>query len=948
MKEQSFKELQHRIGELDAAGALLQKSEKVFRHLSDYSPNMIFINQKGRLVYVNQSCVKVMGYSREEFYAADFDFMTLIAPEYHDLIRSSYAKHMQGEDLKPYEYEIITKNNERINVIITTKLIEYEHDRAILGIITDITDLKNTEHALKESEVKYRNLVENISEVIYTIDSDGNISYISPSIERVMGYTQDEVIGKNFEMFIYPEDSSRTMDQFRAGLSGKDVGNEFRIVTKDAQIIWIMTSTKPLYEEEHIKGVQGVFLDISDRKRAEQVTSMLYEMLEAVNVSPDLDSLYSQIHKSLGTIIDTTNLYIALYDQEKDIISFTYFSDEMDSDPEILNAKDSRSMTAVVINSNKPLLISRKELERKFSLGEMKQWGSIPEIWLGVPLRIDGKVIGVIAVQSYTDPRLYTEQDIKLLESVSDTIAVVIQKKKADNVILESERKYKELANLLPEIIFEVDNAGNFIFVNQEAFVTFGYSQEEFDQGMNVLQVFIEEDHERLISYREEVLSSDKQQSIELTALRKNGTKFPVVVYANPVIQVGIPVGIRGIVIDLTERKQTEEEKKRIVEQCNQALRMESLGWLAGAVAHDLNHILTGLVTYPDLLLMNIDEDNPLKKSIEKIKQSGLRAAAVVEDLQYLSRGSILAREPVNINRIIEECIHSPEISHIREQHRGIAIKTSFESEVEQVLSTNIHIMKILNNLIMNAVEAMPSGGILLLSTENVVLGRPVRGFETINPGRYVRLRVSDTGVGISKEDISQIFEPYFTKKVYAKVRSGIGLTIVWNIVKENEGFIDVKSEIGQGTVFNIYFPVYSEKPKIVDASYGMKDYMGNGETILIVDDDENVRSLGVVVLESLQYKPVAAESGLEAIEYIRNNETDLVLLDMILGPGIDGLTTLEELKKISPDQKVIIVSGFAESERTKAAQKLGAKEIIKKPFTIQELGLAIKRELNQ
>jgi PAS domain S-box-containing protein len=258
------------ITERKRAEHALKESEEKFRTLAEKSPNMIFINKMGQVVYANQKCEEVMGYRREEFYSADFDFFSMIAPESIGIIKSSFQRHMKGEDMSPYEYSLITKTGKNIDAIVTTKLINYGGESAILGIITDITDRKQAEEALRRSEEKYRHLVENTNEVMYAADANGIITYISPIAKSLSGFDPSEIIGKHFSEFIYKDDVADIKKEFDTNASGSREASECRIVTKSGDLKWIRSSGRPIFLNERFLGIQGLMTDISSQKRAEE------------------------------------------------------------------------------------------------------------------------------------------------------------------------------------------------------------------------------------------------------------------------------------------------------------------------------------------------------------------------------------------------------------------------------------------------------------------------------------------------------------------------------------------------------------------------------------------------------------------------------------------------------------------------------------------------------
>ena len=403
----------------------------------------------------------------------------------------------------------------------------------------------------------------------------------------------------------------------------------------------------------------------------------------------------------------------------------------------------------------------------------------------------------------------------------------------------------------------------------------------------------------------------------------------------------GHRVGFRGIIRDVTERKKLQT-------QLIQSQKMETIGILAGGVAHDLNNILSGIVSYPELLLLNLPEDSTLRKPLLTIKSSGEKAAAVVQDLLTMARRGVSITEIVNLNSIISEQLESPECEKLKSFHPNVDIKANLEKDLLNIKGSTAHLSKTVFNLISNAAEAMPDGGKIFISTENLYIDRPIKGYDQVDEGDYVVVTVSDSGIGISEEDIERIFEPFYTKKVMGRSGTGLGMAVVWGTVKDHKGYIDVESTEGKGTTFTLYFPVTKEEMDIDKSLISIEDYMGKGESVLIVDDVEEQREIASVMLKKLGYSVTSVSSGEEAIEYMKDNSADLLVLDMIMDPGIDGLETYKRILKLHPKQKAIIASGFSETDRVKKAKKLGAGAYVKKPYVLEKIGLAIKEELEK
>ena len=391
-----------------------------------------------------------------------------------------------------------------------------------------------------------------------------------------------------------------------------------------------------------------------------------------------------------------------------------------------------------------------------------------------------------------------------------------------------------------------------------------------------------------------------------------------------------------------------EEERQKLESKLRNAREMEALGTLAGGVAHDLNNVLGGIVSYPELLLMQIPEDSPLRKPISTIQKSGEKAAAIIQDMLTLARRGVDTREVVNLNDIISNHLKTPEHEKLKFFHPDVRIVTNLEESLLNIMGSPVHLSKTVMNLISNAAEAMPDGGTIVVSTQNRYIDKPVKGYEDVSEGDYVTLTVSDTGIGIPAEDVERIFEPFYTKKVMGRSGTGLGMTVVWGTVKDHNGYIDVQSTEGKGTTFILSFPVTRKKSAKDEPLLSIEDYTGRGESILVVDDVEEQRKIASGMLKKLGYSVTTISSGEEAVEYMKDHSADLLVLDMVMDPGIDGLETYKRILKLHPGQKAIIASGFSESKHVKEAQKQGARAYVKKPYLMEKIGIAVRNELDR
>ena len=512
------------------------------------------------------------------------------------------------------------------------------------------------------------------------------------------------------------------------------------------------------------------------------------------------------------------------------------------------------------------------------------------------------------------------------------------------NQLKESEARYRVLVELSPEAIF-VQQDGVVKYVNRRGARNFGAADPQEMIGMRVMDL-IHPDYRGIVRSRISK-AYDERATVpaqELKCLKLDKTVIDVISSGTYLDYSGKPAML-SVIRDITQQKRAERILRESEEKQARSKKMESLGLLAGGVAHDLNNVLSGIVSYPELILMDLPEDSKFRKSIETIQDSGKRAAAIVHDLLTVARGVATSKEPLNLNDLVNAYLDSPEFLKLKQLFPSVSVRTDLESDLFNISGSLVHYRKVLMNLVSNAVEAIQGGGEIRIKTMNRYIDRPLRGYDDVTIGEYAILSVTDNGSGISPEDLKHIFEPFYTKKVMGRSGTGLGLAMVWNIVQDHNGYIDVRTS-HNGTTFELYFPITRADLVEKDLPVSIEEYKGNGETILVVDDVKSQQEIACQMLEKLGYVTTAVSSGEEAVEYLQTNSVDLILLDMIMDPGMNGRETYRLIKKTHPDQKAIIVSGFAHTEDVKKAQEFGAGQYLRKPVSFGELGVAVKAEL--
>jgi len=619
-----------------------------------------------------------------------------------------------------------------------------------------------------------------------------------------------------------------------------------------------------------------------------------------------------------------------------------------------LDKPKSKGIFVMAFKEQKPFLINDiTEIEEKLSKKSLKfarEMGS--QSLICVPIVYEHESLGLLAVDNIRSKRPLTKSDMNFLMGIASQTAVSIINARSFQQLRDSEKKYRDLVENANSIIMREDIDGNITFFNEFAQKFFGYTENEI-LGENVLgTIFQNSDNiEKNLGRLLILLEKNPAHPIvnENESKLKSGRKVTIAWTYKPIFDSdGNFKEILCIGTDITELKHTEQEKRDLEIRLQRAQKMEAIGTLAGGVAHDLNNILSGIVSYPELLLMDIPLDSPQRKPILTMQRSGERAAAIVQDLLTLARRGVVTTKVVNLNSIISEYLKSPEYENLKISHPNVHIKTDFETNLLNMLGSPVHLSKTVMNLVTNALEAIPDTGEIIISTKNRYVDKSIAGYDEVKEGDYITLNVSDNGIGISPHGLERIFEPFYTKKEMGKSGTGLGMAVVWGTVKDHKGYIDVKSTEGQETRFTLYFPVTRQKLTIEKSRLSFEDIKGKGELILVVDDIEDQREIASEMLQKLGYSVVSVSSGEEAVDYMKNHSADLLVLDMIMEPGIDGLDTYKKILEIHPNQKAIITSGYSGSERVKEAQKLGATSYVKKPYLLEKMGYVVRSELNK
>jgi two-component system, cell cycle sensor histidine kinase and response regulator CckA len=813
----------------------------------------------------------------------------------------------------------------RANQLIQTK---YDEVKALMRDLEKVNNelnhskstLEAQQAALTESERKYRLLAENVSDTIWVLDlASMQFQYCSPSVEKIRGYTAKEALALSVEQTLSPDSYRQVMEILAKELvddanPGVDP-QRFRTLeieqsVKNGGYRWAEATVSFVRDEKgKPTAIMGVTRDIAERKEAQRlITESERKYRDLFENGSDLIC----VHDLEGNLLETNLSYKKRYGWRR----------------EDLEGVNIRKMLP---KRHRPGFDDYLERILKNGADEGYLRGYTKS--------------GDTVILEYHNKLMVDENGVPI--SVYGAARDVTRRFHYEKALKESEEKYKKIVQYAPAGIFEFDlETLRFISVNDVMCEFTGYGEDEF-LNMDPTVLLDDESKSTYEQVIEKVFADHPRElSTEFNIKGKADVGFIVLLNARIFYADGAPKRAMVVAHDMTKIRRAEEEKRTLEAKLQSARKFESLVTLAGGVAHDLNNILSAIVGYPDLLLDTLAPDSALCGPLTTIKKSGQKAAEIVQDLLTLARHNVSTKKVVDLNQIVQDFLTSPEYRDAVGERENIAVEMQFSKHPLKLLGSATHISKTVMNLVQNAVDAMPAGGTLTLSTRASYIDTPFSGYERIPLGEYAIFEVSDTGIGMPSSDLEKIFEPFYTKKVLGRSGTGLGMSVVWGTVKDHEGYFDIATEEGTGTTFSLYFPASRLEIDVSPTVY-IEDYLGNGESILVIDDAKEQRDLATRMMQRLGYEVFSAGSGEEAVQRVRERSFDLLILDMIMPPGIDGLETYRRILEIIPGQKAVIASGYSQTENVKEAQRLGADSYVKKPYTLENIGLAVRRALH-
>ncbi len=814
----------------------------------------------------------------------------------------------------------------------------------IFGTAFDITERKRAEEALSHESQLWHTLMDNIPDAIYFKDTESRFVRVNSAQAELLGVlATSEAVGKSDADFNPPDEAAVSVadDRYVMTTGNPIIGKIERLTSGNGTTRWYSTTKIPMRNKERkIIGIIGSSRDITQLKQAEELESVLYRIAEETSSAGDLQKLFAAIHGIVGKLMYVKNFYIALYDEQEHRLAFPYFVDEVDTPPAPGSA--GKGLTAYVLRTGKSLLCDEQMTEELARRGEAEVVGVPSPIWLGVPLIVNQKTIGVMVVQHYSDPHAYGDRERQILEFVSSQVAKAIEHKRDEEALRLSEEKYRGLFEDSHDGILITLPSGQVVDINKAGVALLGLASRDEVCALPSIADLYENPSEGEF-YKRSLARRGSIQDFEITIRRPDGQRRIVLASAIAVRDdAGTAVAYREFLRDVTERRKLEE-------QLRQAQKMEGIGTLAGGIAHDFNNLLGIILGYTSLLERGAMTPQRTKQSIETIKRAVQRGADLVRQLLTFARKG----EPVFTNLQVNETIHELVRMLAETFPRTIRITTELQDNLPKILADPTQLSQALLNLSVNALDAMvdetpggsPSGSLTFQT--GTVAGKLVHErFPNAVADDYVVIRVKDSGAGMDEATKRRIFEPFFTTKGVGK-GTGLGLAVVYGVINSHHGFIDVDSAKGVGTTFILHFPVQEEAPpppRLADAPLP-----ASRRTVLLVEDESMLLDLLKSFLEENGYTAITARDGQEAMEIFteRSGEINIVLSDMGL-PRLGGWEMFQKMKQLRPNVKVILASAFFDPDLKKELISAGVVAFIQKPYVSDGILEEIRRALGE
>ena len=899
----------HDITERKQMEEALRQSEEKYRSIIENIQDGYFeVDLDGCFTFSNDSLCEIHGYSKEELLGmnhrqyADKENAKKVFEVFNKIYKTGITASI-------FDYEIIRKDGTRRQIELSASLIKDSAGKPIgfRGTTRDATEHKKMAETIRQSEERYRTILDEMADAYFEVDIAGKFTFVNDAVCRHLGYSREELIGANFRGQMVKEESDIVYKAFnniyKTGKPEKAI--LYKFLRKAGTTGFAEVAGFPLQNQKgKIIGFRGVSRDITERKQVEQIILHNENRFKTLYQENPISTFTWQKKGDDFFLVDFNRASILLTEGKASKFMGKSAQELYQKRPEIID-----DMLRCFKDQS---LISRELVSQDFA---------------------PGKILSV----SYS----YIHPDLIILRAEDIT-----EHKRADEALRQSEEKYRTILENIQEGYFEVDLAGNLTFLNDSLCQIFGYPKDEF-MGMNNRQYTDKENAKKLFLTFNEVFKTGKPaKAFDWQIIRKDGTtRFIEASISLKIDSSGKPIGFQGLTRDITERKQAEVEKAKLETQLQQSQKMESVGRLAGGVAHDFNNMLGVILGHTELALMKMVPGQPLYNNLTEIRKAAERSAELTRQLLAFARKQTVVPKVLDMNETVSGMLKMLK----RLIGEDIDLNWQPKENLWPVKVDPSQIDQILANLCVNARDAIAGVGKMTIETRNITIDK---GFCAAHagfiPGEYVLIAVSDNGCGMDKETLSHLFEPFFTTKGIGQ-GTGLGLATVYGAVKQNNGFINVYSEPGKGTTFNIYLPRHKGKSGQTLTEAPEVPAARGHETILLVEDEPAILEMTTTMLEMKGYKVLAAGTPGEAIRLAREHagEIHLLMTDVVM-PEMNGRDLAKNLLSLYPQLKRLFMSGYTANVIAHHGVLDEGVYFIQKPFSISELTAKVREALEE
>ncbi|MEJ5360383.1 MAG: PAS domain S-box protein [Desulfobacterales bacterium] len=869
-------------------------------------PMLLLERKTGRIREANAAACRFYGRSAEELQAMTFAQLS-----------ADPAGEGEANETGPFPGRVwigrhLPAEGSAVTVEVAVSSYTGRQQELLCAIVHDAGGRALAEARLAESERRLATLLANLPGMAYRCRNDPSwtMEFVSEGCLELTGHPPEHLLRNNrvsYSDLIHPEDRRAVWVGVQEALARRSRFQlTYRLRTAQGEEKWVWEAGQGVFGPSgECLAIEGFITDVTQRRKAEQALRQSEEKFrlafhtspDAINLNRLADGLFLDINEGFSRLTGYTRA---------ETIGRTSAELDIWDDPR----------------------------DRERLIEDLKRQGHVENLEARFRRKSGETGIGLMSA------RLLNLQGEAVILSITRDIT---RMREIDRKLQEAERKYRELAEFLPQGIFEIDAEGNLLYLNQKGHALFGYRPEDLASGFHVLEAFSPEDRGRIVDDIRDILEGKKIDPPEYTALRKDGTSFPVKILAGRILRDETPVGLRGVVIDLTEIRQAEEERKRLEIQLQQAQKMEAIGTLAGGVAHDFNNILAVIIGNANLLELSGALSASERACLQQILAASGRARELVKQILAFSRRGLQEKILLNLKPIVKETAQFLKST----LPSSIEIRPIIPTDLPPVLADPTQMQQVLMNLCTNAAHAMENAAQrrLEIRVEPLRLSEEDLRFEPgVEAGHFVRIAVADTGCGIDPRLRDRIFEPYFTTKPPGK-GTGLGLAVVHGIVSHHGGFIRIESEPGRGTEIQVYLPAAT--PLVTEPALRPEHAaIPHGEgVVLFVDDEPALAEMGSQMLARLGYTPETRTSPIEALEAFRSHPRRYraVVTDLTM-PQMNGMQLARRLLEIHPAIPVILCTGFSDQSGEEKARASGIRAFLYKPLTLAELAEALQR----